>query len=67
MTPEGKAHSYKLPQEEGGYFFIFKCLLGNSCQHVSISSIQASTKLEDQQGLQASRHKLHYRGTFPAS
>ena len=57
MTPEGKERSYKLPQQEGDYFFIFKRLLGNSCEHVSISNIQASTKVEDQQGLQASGHK----------
>lgn len=49
----------------GDSFFIL--LLGNSCQHISISSIQPCTRAEDPQGLQASQHKLHYCGTFPAS
>lgn len=66
MTPEGKQYSYKLLWQEGR-LFLHKHLLGNSCQHISTSNIQPCTRAEDPQGLQASQHKLHYRGTFPAS
>lgn len=54
MTPEARENLNKLSQQEGDSLFIFKQLLGNSCQHISISNAEANTEVAEQQGLQAS-------------